>query len=481
MKYELLKDPIILDSHNKAKVFRIRALEDFCLCNGGNVFKGQLGGCISDYNNLSQDGSCWVDYDALVLDSARVEENGLLLGSAIAMGEAIIKGNAIVSENACIMDNATVKEHAVISDEASIKEYAIVNNFAKVSGSAMICGDTVVAGSANISGHAIVKNSAASAFAIVSDFAIISDNAEIYGTVKGYARISDSAVVCADAVVCGNAVINGPIDIKKGAFLKNSVFESRCLFDGCKYNFPVPPIETNKDTKALLLPLYPMDPDAPIDKPSLVVFTTDDKIVNIALTHENVGAVEDFSLFFPDYNSFFKYLKEELTDMEAISKPVNDKCINFLFDWLKNEGFSVVPSIAKNLFTKMVLFSPNKKEKNALSSKKGSVCELLSAYILSQFAGIYLYGIKMFISYDPSDFFDNTRYDYTEFLSEVLNAASLDIPSKSFFLDPSSIAYNEHMVYAVKKVCNFTHSWENCVLNSLSKIKEVPVLKLYCE
>ena len=58
MKYELLKDPIILDSHNKAKVFRIRALEDFCLCNGGNVFKGQLGGCISDYNNLSQDGSC---------------------------------------------------------------------------------------------------------------------------------------------------------------------------------------------------------------------------------------------------------------------------------------------------------------------------------------------------------------------------------------------------------------------------------------
>ena len=42
MKYELLKDPIILDSHNKAKVFRIRALEDFCLCNGGNVFKGQL-------------------------------------------------------------------------------------------------------------------------------------------------------------------------------------------------------------------------------------------------------------------------------------------------------------------------------------------------------------------------------------------------------------------------------------------------------
>lgn len=480
-KYELVKDPILLPLPEGTRVFRIRALKDFPLCNGGNVFKGQLGGCISDYYNLSQEGNCWVDYDALVLDSARVEENGLLLDSAIAKGEAIVEGNAIVSGNACIMDNATVKEHAVISDEASIKEYAIVSNFAKVSGSAMVSGDTVVTGSANISGHAIVKNSAASDSAIISDFAIISDNAEIYGTVKGHARISDSAVVCIDSVVDGNAVLNGPIDVKKGAFVRNSVFESRCLFDGCKYNFSVPPIKTNKNTKVLVAPIYPKTPKSPIDKPSLAVFIDGCNIINIALTHEASATDEGCSRFFSDFDSLLRYLKTEFLALSSISEPVEDKRISSVFNWLKNEDFSIIPLVASNFFNELVLLSDDRGIKGMLYFKRVFLCELLSLYLYAQIAGIYLYGIEMFSSEFSESDFSKEHSGYVSFINKLVNAADMDLSSQEISLSRSTIVFNEHMVNAVKKACDFSDYWKSDILTKISEIDEVPLLELYSE
>jgi hypothetical protein len=58
LKYELVKDDFIL--HEGKKLYRIKALRDIDLFGDYKIFKGQLGGYIEGYHNLSQEGNCWV-------------------------------------------------------------------------------------------------------------------------------------------------------------------------------------------------------------------------------------------------------------------------------------------------------------------------------------------------------------------------------------------------------------------------------------
>lgn len=481
MKYELLKDPIILNSHNKAKVFRIKALKDFYLCNGSKVLKGQLGGCVSDYRNLSQFDNCWVDYDALVLDSARVEKDGLLLGSAVAKGDAIIKDRAIVSGNACIMDQAIIKDLATVSGSALVKETAIISRHAKVMGNALVSGDTLVAGYANVGGNVSLNNALVSKSAIVAGFAVVLNNAEIFGVVKDHARVSDDAIVHSDAMVKGNAVVNGPISIKGAAIIEDSILESRCLFDGCKYNFSVPPIKTNKNTKVLVAPIYPKTPKSPIDKPSLAVFIDGCNIINIALTHEASATDEGCSRFFSDFDSLLRYLKTEFLALSSISEPVEDKRISSVFNWLKNEDFSIIPLVASNFFNELVLLSDDRGIKGMLYFKRVFLCELLSLYLYAQIAGIYLYGIEMFSSEFSESDFSKEHSGYVSFINKLVNAADMDLSSQEISLSRSTIVFNEHMVNAVKIVCDFSDCWKSDILTKISEIDEVPLLELYSE
>ena len=60
-KYEIITD------QEDENCGHIRALIDF-----GNVRKGDIGGKIDKYDNLSQEGDCWVSYDARVYGNAEV-------------------------------------------------------------------------------------------------------------------------------------------------------------------------------------------------------------------------------------------------------------------------------------------------------------------------------------------------------------------------------------------------------------------------
>ena len=481
MKYELLKDSIILNSHNKAKVFRIKALKDFYLCNGSRVLKGQLGGCVSGYHNLSQFGNCWVDYNAVVLENAVVKKDALLLGSAVAKGEAVIEDNAIVSGSACIMDRANIKDYAEVSCSALVKETAIISNHAKVMGNALVSGDTLVAGYANVGGNVSLNNALVSKSAIVAGFAVVLNNAEIFGVVKDHARVSDGATVCSDGMVKGSAVINGPIKVKGAAIIEDSILESRCLFDGCKYNFSVPPIKTNKNTKVLVAPIYPKTPKSPIDKPSLAVFIDGCNIINIALTHEASATDEGCSRFFSDFDSLLRYLKTEFLALSSISEPVEDKRISSVFNWLKNEDFSIIPLVASNFFNELVLLSDDRGIKGMLYFKRVFLCELLSLYLYAQIAGIYLYGIEMFSSEFSESDFSKEHSGYVSFINKLVNAADMDLSSQEISLSRSTIVFNEHMVNAVKIVCDFSDCWKSDILTKISEIDEVPLLELYSE
>ena len=100
---------------------RIRRLRD-----------GKLGGWIESEDNLSQEGNCWVDDDAMVADSARVYGNAKVSLWAKVYNNAQVYGNANVSAFAEVYDNAKVYGGASVYGNAKVHVNTEVRGYAKV-------------------------------------------------------------------------------------------------------------------------------------------------------------------------------------------------------------------------------------------------------------------------------------------------------------------------------------------------------------
>ena len=116
------------------KFYRLKALRDF-----KDVKKGDLGGYIYGYYNLSQSGDCWVYDSAWVFDDAQVSEN------------------AIISNYAYILDNAKVSGNAQVCDYAQVFGHARVSGNVTVSGYARISGEVHVGDDGEITGNIFLK------------------------------------------------------------------------------------------------------------------------------------------------------------------------------------------------------------------------------------------------------------------------------------------------------------------------------------
>ena len=81
-KYEIITD------QNDENYGRIKALTDF-----GYIKKGDVGGKIDSYDNLSQEGNCWVGYYARVCDDAKVYENAKVYGNFWVCDSEAVGGN----------------------------------------------------------------------------------------------------------------------------------------------------------------------------------------------------------------------------------------------------------------------------------------------------------------------------------------------------------------------------------------------------
>lgn len=101
MKYELVKE---------ADRYRVRALKDF-----GNVKAGELGGLVSGYHNLSQEGYCWIFDDSTVSKDARVEDDAVVGKSSLLTDKAAAKGWCRI-ENSGLSNNTLVHGYAVVQD-----------------------------------------------------------------------------------------------------------------------------------------------------------------------------------------------------------------------------------------------------------------------------------------------------------------------------------------------------------------------------
>ena len=100
MKYELTSQTTTPSAGST--LYRICALKDIPLYG---VNKGDLGGFVESTSNLSQEGDCWVDNNAMVYGGAKVYEDALIKGEAQVFGYARVYGDALVCGHARVGGN----------------------------------------------------------------------------------------------------------------------------------------------------------------------------------------------------------------------------------------------------------------------------------------------------------------------------------------------------------------------------------------
>lgn len=164
-------------------LYRIRALKGFTIRNKRifDVEKGDIGGIVSSEENLSQDGTCWISDNAMVLNFARVTVSALvgdnayvgcrasISGSSAVMGKAVVKDQANVIEDALVAGGATISGTAVVGGSVRIYDGTFVGGCSEVRGNmtlggqvciylnAVIEGDCTIAGYVNLSTDALIK------------------------------------------------------------------------------------------------------------------------------------------------------------------------------------------------------------------------------------------------------------------------------------------------------------------------------------
>ncbi|MCH5243763.1 MAG: hypothetical protein J1F29_02585 [Lentimicrobiaceae bacterium] len=134
MKYEILhKESKTLDlGSHWHKVYRIRALRDFTTYDTGSVKAGDLGGWVESYDNLDQNGNCWLFDDAAVCRAAAVREDAVMRGNAAAFDRADISGRACVYDKVYIYNFARIEGHAQVKGISHIHGSACIRDHAYV-------------------------------------------------------------------------------------------------------------------------------------------------------------------------------------------------------------------------------------------------------------------------------------------------------------------------------------------------------------
>ena len=137
MKYEILKDEFI--EFNDRKLYRIKALKDFC-----DVIKGAVGGYIESEKNLSHEGNAWVSGNARVCGDARVCGNAQVYGNNAVVWFSNVGTengtltvycgkNGLIATRGCFTGSVEefLAKSAEVHDEKTKREYELLIEVAR--------------------------------------------------------------------------------------------------------------------------------------------------------------------------------------------------------------------------------------------------------------------------------------------------------------------------------------------------------------
>jgi NDP-sugar pyrophosphorylase family protein len=205
-KYELVEDDSII--YKGRKLYRIKALRYFNAGGKFSIHRGDIGGYVEGYHNLSQEGECWIFDNAKVYSNAVVKNSAIVFNKAEVFGNAVVKGYARVIGskiygNAVIRSNANVKEGVKIYGNAKIEESVVLYN-SEIYGNAIVKGTMTVSKMAKIHDNAavIISNTNRTLFSYCRvEGADICDNAEVKGqegTIILDNKISNNSIIYHD-------------------------------------------------------------------------------------------------------------------------------------------------------------------------------------------------------------------------------------------------------------------------------------------
>lgn len=137
-KYRIRED-MPLKLYDGITLYRIEALKDF-----SDVKKGDIGGWIEKWENLSQEGDCWVYGEATVFQDAIVFDNAKVYGNAKLFNNARVYGNAKVYEEGCVSDDAEVFDYAKVYGDAWVCHNAKVLGHCRIAGFAKVGGNDIL-------------------------------------------------------------------------------------------------------------------------------------------------------------------------------------------------------------------------------------------------------------------------------------------------------------------------------------------------
>lgn len=489
-------------------LYQIMALRDIFSPNGEKIVsEGDLGGYIGDPYNLSQEGSCWIFPDAVVLNFATVSENALIMehsfvsdhafvkgnakvaGTAKVEGAAIIKDNAIIHNSAfvsgtsTICGNAQILANAKILGSAYVSENAIVKGFAEIKGNAKIMDSAIVSGNASIKNSAIVRGHATvSGESIVKDNAIVEDNANVCANsiisgkaiIKGLACIkgaivSDSAIVGGTVVVKGhseikgNSNLTGRLHIYKGSTI--NISDPKFLLGTspfsvgsykCSFNSTAPIKITDENYKDYMI--------VPVKKFGCITFSGKGERINLfIMEHIERCLGFPFQRSFKEKSDLLKYLfqlfpTELISDISDEVKNLEEIFCDFLscpYEVIDN----AIKELSCNFIDRVLSLSVAKELKDLIQKNSDEICRKAENF----FFGVFVELIIAFLFEESIPHSINTT-----FLSKLLEDSIIDIHSCAISSFSNSL-FNYELIRMVAKVCDLSDSWGKILFSEMRK------------
>ena len=130
--------------------YRIKALKDFQLITGEIVKKGDLGGVVNGEHNLSQEGNCWIEFEARAFDNSTVSGNAVMKGNSWAKDNSIVSGNAVMKDHSCakgdsrISGNVIMKDNSIAFDNSTVSGNAVMKDYSCADGNSIITGNAIL-------------------------------------------------------------------------------------------------------------------------------------------------------------------------------------------------------------------------------------------------------------------------------------------------------------------------------------------------
>ena len=171
-KYELIKESKTY--FEEREIFRIRALKDF-----RNVKAGDIGGWVCSYDNLSQEGYCWIYGNAKCLDNAMVSDNAMMIDNSKMFDNSRMYDNAIMCDNSMMHNNSMMCNRAIMRNSSMMFDNSKMFDTSIMYDEAVMCNSSMM-----------VENARMYYKAIMSDNAVLDGNKLLYGSInKSYKKI----------------------------------------------------------------------------------------------------------------------------------------------------------------------------------------------------------------------------------------------------------------------------------------------------